>query len=405
MYEPRSCPSFVAASNGLPDKGEWRTHPSIGDVNGDGLGDIAALSRKGPGPQVFLGNGLGEWTEASEGLKYANGFSCGVGTRLADVNADGHLDLVVADHCEGVRVFLNDGTGRWSEASWGIPRNLEGFNDVDVADIDGDGRPDLLAVSAFNSGFLMLRGEASGAWTPLHETGLPRVGSGWQVRTIDVNGDGFLDVVSTFNPTGTVERAETAPPAKVWLLGADGLFRPSTGFPEDGRWFAAEPLQRPDGPPDLLFGLFGFKAGLYIYRSEDGEDWTELGRLDEPWFTERITGFTGLDVVDLDGDGCVDIVGYETRYRRVLVAMGDCEQRWHLCPIDTVPTPGLEAQGWGVVSADLNSDGLPDIVASFGTASQGAIRAWMQLPRGTGQGQTTAVSSQLRGSGTPEPEP
>ena len=48
-----------AAFDGLPPDGEFRSHPSIGDVNGDGLGDIVALPRKGPGPRVFLGDGLG----------------------------------------------------------------------------------------------------------------------------------------------------------------------------------------------------------------------------------------------------------------------------------------------------------------------------------------------------------
>ena len=60
--------AFAAASAGLPATGEWRTHPSIGDVNGDGFADIAALARKGRGPQIFLGDGLGHWTDSSADL-------------------------------------------------------------------------------------------------------------------------------------------------------------------------------------------------------------------------------------------------------------------------------------------------------------------------------------------------
>ena len=68
------CPRFVAASAGLPEIGEWRTHPSIADVNLDGLGDISALARKGDGPRVFLSDGLGNWQDASDGLDFGESF-------------------------------------------------------------------------------------------------------------------------------------------------------------------------------------------------------------------------------------------------------------------------------------------------------------------------------------------
>ena len=49
-----SCPRYVAGSEGLPTRGEWRTHPALADVNGDGHLDIAGNPRKGRGPQLRL---------------------------------------------------------------------------------------------------------------------------------------------------------------------------------------------------------------------------------------------------------------------------------------------------------------------------------------------------------------
>jgi hypothetical protein len=358
-----SCPVFLPASTGLPDAGEWRTHPSIGDVDGDGLGDIAALARKAGGPRVFTSDGLGSWGEASEGLSYPHGFSCGVGTRLVDLDRDRDLDMVVADHCQGVLVYLGDGAGNWAESSTGIPRNLEGFNDAVAGDLDADGWPDIVALSAFTRGFLVLRGRPGGAWVPRFDTGLPLTGSGWQVELHDMNADGWLDVVTSYNPVSTDRRIPPSPPAMVWLQGPPLAFRPASGFDSSGRQFGVAVLPRADRPfPDVLAAVYGFKAGLYRYESQDGASWTEAGRVDENWFTETHKGYAGVRVADVNADGCLDIVTNESTTVAVLVAVGDCRESFELCPVDTVPRAADETAGWGLAVGDLNGDGRPDLV-------------------------------------------
>ena len=190
------CPGFVQANEGLPGRGEWRSHPSVGDVNGDGLADMAALPRKMDGPRVFLSDGLGGWTDSSEGLIYEKGFSCGVGTRLIDMDKDGHLDLLIADHCDGVYLFRGDGNSVWTEDSRGIPHNMEGFNDADAGDLNGDGILDIVAVSAFTRGMLLMYGRKDGSYKIIKDSGLPKSGSAWQVILHDMNRDGRLDFTS-----------------------------------------------------------------------------------------------------------------------------------------------------------------------------------------------------------------
>jgi len=391
--DPPVCPNFVAAHEGLPVTGEWRSMLSVADVNGDGLDDLAALPRKLDGPQVFLSDGLGSWTGSSEGLPYDRSFSCGVGTRLVDMDSDGHLDLVVADHCQGVRVYRGDGHGNWTEDSRGIPRNFEGVNDVAVGDINGDGVLDLIAVAAFNRGYLVLHGRPNGSFRVAKETGLPQVGSGWQLILEDINGDGRLDVVTSFNPTTTDHRQAPPSPSKVWLQDPDGRFRPAEGFTRDGRYFGLATVPRGEGRvPALILGVFGFHAGLHLYESETGEQWTEVGLVDDDWFDERVRGYSSVKVADINDDGCPDILTHETGTLGVLLAVGDCEGTWHLCPVDTIPAAEGQTGGWGIGTGDLNGDGRTDVASSHGT-KHGSLRAWLQVDPATAE----AVRNQGQG--------
>lgn len=376
------CPTFIAASAGLPETGEWRTHPAIGDVDGDGFGDIAALARKGKGPVIFFGDGLGNWTERSEGPGTGGGdFSCGVGVRLVDLNRDGFLDLLIADHCGGIFVYHGNGGTAWKSASRGIPRNVEGFNDAETIDLDGDGILDIVGVSAFSRGFLVLKGSSTGRYTILTDTGLPEVGSGFDLEIADADGDGLDDIVTSFNPSTTERRTAPPPPAMVWLQGPPEKFRPATEFPGEGRFFGATSIARAGRTGrDLYFGLTGARAGLYQFEPAGDDSWREVGRLDTDWFETRSPGFIGVTAADIDVDGCEDLLLNGGLPMGAHLALGDCQGAFRICPPETFPLVGRAAT-WGITAGDLNGDGLPDVVAGYGDAGRGSLRAWFQAGR------------------------
>jgi hypothetical protein len=108
--------TFSPRCSGLPEDGMWKCDPVFVDVNGDCHLDLAAIPRLGNGAHVWLGNGRGEWIDSSVGLDPGHR-SCGGGLDFGDLNGDGHLDLAVADHCDGVYVYLGDGTGVWEVAT------------------------------------------------------------------------------------------------------------------------------------------------------------------------------------------------------------------------------------------------------------------------------------------------
>ncbi len=93
--------------------GFWKSVPVVADFNGDGIPDIAIHPRLEHGARVFLGDGKGHWRDSSKGLEMPKG-SCGGAIQTGDVNNDGKPDLIVADHCSGIYVYLNDGNGNWT---------------------------------------------------------------------------------------------------------------------------------------------------------------------------------------------------------------------------------------------------------------------------------------------------
>ena len=74
--------------------------------------------------------------------------SFGLGARFADLNADGAPDLYVVNDFEDPDQFwINDGQGRFRLTDWTVQRQMSNSGmAVDVADVNGDGLPDMYEV-------------------------------------------------------------------------------------------------------------------------------------------------------------------------------------------------------------------------------------------------------------------
>jgi hypothetical protein len=138
---------FVESSAGLPTTGSWRNSLAVADMNKDGHLDLLVPPQRGAddSPRIYLGDGKGGWSlweEASFDWPIDYG-SAAVG----DLNGDGHLDVVFAIHLRNLRVFLNDGKGNFtSENVTGLPENFPTRKAV-LHDLDGDGDLDIVAIS------------------------------------------------------------------------------------------------------------------------------------------------------------------------------------------------------------------------------------------------------------------
>jgi hypothetical protein len=204
-YTPQ--PAWRVPYNHGPDKGFNPAHAEVVDLDGDGIKDVlvANLGYFGPtdalcGSVIWL-RGLGE------GRFQAHTLLDGVG-RIADVQAAdfrgvGKLDLVVAAfgwRNTGEVLYLENQTTDWKKPRF-VSRVLDdrhGAIHVPVADLNGDGKPDFVALISQEHETIVAFLNEGGSFRKetIFAAPHPAYGSSG-IQLVDLNGDGKLDVLYT----------------------------------------------------------------------------------------------------------------------------------------------------------------------------------------------------------------
>lgn len=272
-----------------------------------------------------------------------------------DVDADGDLDLALAMEFETKVLLLNDGQGRFSDASAQLPRAIHDSEDVAFADFDRDGDLDLVLVSEDDSTDELYLNDGSGRFTDVSDRLTPDDVSNALV-VIDLNGDGALDVL-----TGNIGTD------RALINDGTGRFRDETAtrWPQTDRESRTQDLEAfdADGDGDLDV-VIGNEGQNHLFRNDDGV----LVDVTATHLPVERDESREVRAADFDGDGDLDLVVGNVSFvldgasPQDTLLLNDGSGKFAPAPAGALP-PGGDASNFTIQALDLDSDADIDIVA------------------------------------------
>jgi hypothetical protein len=241
-------PKIVVDTNGGYDHRQIST----GDFDRDGRLDLAVTDRGGNKVDLFRGRGDGRFDRTGS-VGAGAGTAC---TVLGDFTGDGVADLaVVGSGIQDVapygdlRVLPGTGTGSFAPAERGDAGASP--NAIVAADMNGDGRPDLVTANTASNDVSVLINRGSGAFDPAarYPAGIAPV----SLAVSDLNEDGIPDIITVSHDAHIVS---------VLLGGTGGGFDPPAQFPAGNSFHSPRTLAvadlNADGAPDILVANEGY---------------------------------------------------------------------------------------------------------------------------------------------------
>ncbi|MGR3278684.1 FG-GAP-like repeat-containing protein [Acaryochloris marina NIES-2412] len=223
----------------------------------------------------------------------------------------------------------------------------ENPQDVELADLNGDGQLDLITANTDGRSISLRLGNADGTFQGLQEIniGFNRPQS---IQTVDLNNDGNLDFVTTNTANDSVS---------VLLGNGDGSFNPHTDYTVTAR------------PTYSVLGDFNSDGQVDLLTLHESSDTTNImfgdgnGGFSAPLQSSLTSGLQDPTLVDLNADGRLDLVASNTVNNSIALFLGNGDGTFTLGTEYSLPNQPLELE-----IADVDGNGITDIIANSSSA-------------------------------------
>jgi FG-GAP-like repeat len=351
-----------------------------GDFNGDGLLDLVVANSGSNDASVLLGKGDGTFLSEVRYLIGGRPDSVSVSgggllnamgpdsVAVGDLDGDGQLDLAVTSSASNdATILLGRGDGTFQTGvAVAVTDSSTPHRGLAAADLDGDGRLDLVATQLLTSDVSVLLGTGNGSFqAPLRfPVGLGPVA----VVTGDFSNDGRLDVASV-NPTTNA--------VAVALGNGDGTLQTPQPFPvgavpyvmmvepAEGEIYIQSTSALTAAPIALVAGDFNGDGRLDLATANfASHDVSVLLGLGDGTFRQETRFPAGMNPTaivtgDFNGDGRLDLAVANARSNDVSILLGNGDGTF-ACPESFAAGDLPQA----LVAGDFNGDGIPDLAVA-----------------------------------------
>ncbi len=304
---------------------------SVADINGDGVPEVVVANKDGSHSRIYWGQvggtrGVTYTMDSATDLPTSGAW----GVSVADLNRDGRPEVIFANHSNGSTYNINSRI-YWGQAggTYGVTYSTAAVTDlpssgargVNVADLNGDGRPEVILANYYDGNNYNLNsriywGQTGGTYGVTYGIGavthLSTTGASG-VSAADLNDDGRPEVIfaNTFNGTSYMLYGRVYWGRPGGSFGTAYSTSDKTDLPTAGGVGVSVADLNSDGRAEIIFTSFGnYSSRIY---------WGQVGGTYGVTYTVAHTALVqtmaarGVSIADLNNDGRPELIFSQQR--------------------------------------------------------------------------------------------